>query len=70
MTNESKDRLARELAAFIDPDQPPGLAATVLANAVLDLVEHRDGKACVYIAADIGDLEARHPREDEPEGGA
>jgi hypothetical protein len=59
----------RELAAFIDPDPPPGLAATCLARAVLDLVEHRDGKAAVYLAADVDKLAERYPREEEDDDG-
>jgi hypothetical protein len=37
------ERVIRDLACLIDPDEPPGLAANALARAVVALVRDRGG---------------------------
>jgi hypothetical protein len=56
------DDLRRALTMAIDRDQPPGLAAAELARAVLSLVQDRDAKEAVHIAAAIADVAQRFPR--------
>ena len=61
MTN-TNERLIRELAAEIDHDQPPGIAARNLARAVVCFVQTRDGPQAVLLEGEINKLAPRYPR--------
>jgi len=50
------------LARVIDPDEPPGLAANVLARSVLALVEDRGAKTAALLASELDALLLRYPR--------
>lgn len=54
--------LIHRLAALIDPDEPPGLAAHMLADAVLQLVENRGAVGAAQLVRAVQGLSLRHPR--------
>lgn len=56
------ERLIRELAAEIDDDEPPGMAACNLARAVVSLVQSREASQAVLLEAEINNLSPRYPR--------
>ena len=58
----TNERLIRELAAEIDQDQPPGIAARNLARAVVCLVQDRGGPQAVLLESEINKLHPRYPR--------
>jgi hypothetical protein len=55
--------LVRRLAAAIDADEPPGLAATTLARAVVELVRDRESIDALHLAGEIETLAHRYPRD-------
>jgi hypothetical protein len=58
----TEGQLISQLAQIIDHDQPPGLAARVLAAAVVELVRDRGGKEAALILDDVRALGAKHLR--------
>jgi len=58
----TKERLVRELAAAIDPDSPPGMAAALLARSVVSLVQDREPIDAIKLRDEIDALAARTPR--------
>lgn len=58
----TRPELIKAIAREIDSDEPPGLAANVLAAAVLDLVENRGGKEAAILLEDVRKLGDSHPR--------
>lgn len=58
----TRPELIKAIAREIDHDEPPGLAANVLAGAVLNLVEDRGGKGATVLLEDVRKLGDRHPR--------
>lgn len=60
--SQQKDILTLELVKIIDPDEPPGMAAMILARSVLDLIEDRDGKEALILQLEIIRLAQLHPR--------
>jgi hypothetical protein len=59
----NKERIIRELAALIDFDSPPGLAANELARAAVSLVVDRESPQALLLADEINALHRRFPRE-------
>lgn len=57
-----RDELIQALARVIDPDEPPGLAATVLARRVIAFVENRGGKGAFLLVEQLEALNYRCPR--------
>jgi hypothetical protein len=57
----TNERLIRQLAAEIDSDEPPGIAARNLARAVVCLVQGRDGPEAVLLEHEINKLHAAYP---------
>lgn len=53
------------LAAEIDHDEPPGLAAHQLARAALCLIRNRDGAQAVLLETELNKLHPKYPRPDE-----
>lgn len=58
----TKERLVRELAAAIDSDSPPGMAAALLARSVVSLVQDREPIEAIKLRDEIDALASRTPR--------
>ena len=58
----AREHLLRALTCAIDVDEPPALAATELARAVVSLVHDRDAKEALQIAAALAQVAQRFPR--------
>jgi hypothetical protein len=56
-----RDELIRELVRVIDPDEPPGMAANVLARSVLALVENRGAKTAALLSIQFEALLVHYP---------
>lgn len=62
MSRLSKEQLVAELQKVIDHDEPPGLAARVLAAAVVELVRDRDAWQANEILEGVRVLAQRYQR--------
>jgi hypothetical protein len=63
----SKEALVQQLAAAIDPDAPPGLAASELAREVVTLVEDLGGKDAALLVPAVQELVARRKSQEPTE---
>jgi hypothetical protein len=62
ITNEAELAVAHQLARLIDADEPPGMAAAMLAVAVIDFVRDRDSPTAAFLAGVIYGLRKEFPR--------
>ena len=62
MQSSKKERLVHELAAAVDVNDPPGLAAYRLARAVVTLIAGRESSEAYRLAKDLEDLSAEYER--------
>jgi hypothetical protein len=58
----SREALISRLTKEIDRDEPPGLAARILAAAVVELVRDRDGAQAALMIDDVRGIGAKHLR--------
>lgn len=62
ITNEPDLTVAHQLARLIDADEPPGMAAAMLAVAVVDFVRDRESPTAAFLAGVIYSLGKEFPR--------
>ena len=62
ITNEADLAVALQLARLIDADEPPGMAARLLAVTVVELVRDREAPTAAFIGGVIYALAKEFPR--------